>query len=473
MDIELFRQNPNFDQAVDTALRNGLTLARAIRTVARLFRDNGVRLPNYQIQNTRSRFESNLLEGPRKRDRQGRIKGAEQIQKKLNFEEPSVMSYAEDVNFKRSKTTLGRTRKRSANEIFSASLGSMHETVFRWQNCSKTLLGPGSNIIGFGLNPADTQGNLKQVVPIHMMSLTSHPGFPVNTTLGCHNRGMARFVHVPSGAAVNRFGYQWLSSSDPVGTFSNGVWSVEDGGTLLLNTDKTFHKWTDIRLNLYGSTLYPLKYRVRVFKGMPEEMQFMEFASWVGGITNNVTLPDVPITTETPLNEFLKDQIRPIVSNPILGSNSDQSYRGKFKVVSDKTYMIPCMSYGNAASEGFSGINATNVRTVNMFIRHDKFRDYAWRSKDTDKEVNPDLGGIGYTKTNTSLSAADSLLCDVDREERMFLCITCNAPSLVSNALYTVRNEPPVVVSDTSNTFQTEGTYDIVVRNCFRDGQAS
>lgn len=471
MDIELFRQNPNFDQAVGAALRDGLTLARAIRTVARLFRDNGVRLPNYQIQNTRSRFESNLLEGPRKRDREGRIKDIDQVQKKLDFEDPAaaIMTYNDDVNFKRSKMTLGRVKKRSANDVFKATIGNMTETIYRWQSCSSNLLGPGKNIIGFGINTAETNGNFKRVVPFHMMSLTHHPDFTDNLQLGCINRGMFRFVNAWSGQYAGHFGYQFLGSTLSNGSPATGSWHLEKGISSEA-ISQVFHKWTDVRLNLYGSTLYPLKYRVRVVKGMPTEMQPLEYEAWQSGGGLPVAAADVPIFETTPLNEFILDSVRPLVSNPIIGSNSDETYKGKVKVVSDKTYVLPCMSYGTAAAEGASTINATNVRSVNMFIRHDRFRDYQWSSMPADKAMNNDLGGVGWTTTDANQTTIGSMLSDVDREERMFLIITCTAPALENAPIYSVSSTVVPGLADSVAARETTGTYDIVVRNCFRDG---
>jgi len=449
-----------FDYNIDELRQAGYTLAQAYRTVAR----------NFRTHNTQSRFDKKLLTGHRKRDREGRLKD---VAKKLNFAEaPMSNRGGDDVNFRRTKTVIGRTKKRTANDVFKATIGDMDEVVFRWQACSASLLGPGRVPIAFGVNATEP---LTQCVPIHMMSLTTHPAFQSSQTLGAIDKGMCRFVYRSNGGTPStiegHFGYQHLYGQNRVGVTSGGNWSLESGRTGLF-VDKVFHKYTDIRLNLYGATSYPLKYRVMVVSGMPVEMQPFEYAPVSGTVATAPGPLDFPIFKASPLNEFILDHVRPLVSNPIVGSNSDLSYKGKIRVVSDVTYEIPCLSYGDAADEATSSVNSTNVRNVNIFLRHDKFRDYGWRSLVTDKEMTDTLDNSGWTLTNISSQAEGSLLIDVDREERMFLVISCTCPTKEVDTVWAVGGPTGGSTADATSAHTVSGSYDIVVRNCFRDGSA-
>jgi len=437
--------------AVREARRQGANARQAIDSAVHRLSQGRVGPPN-----TRNR----------KRDIFGDIKP-----KKLNFDNPSTMS-GEDINFKRSKMSLGRPKKRSATTIFNAQIGSMKEVIWRWQSCSASLMGPGRVPIGFGNNSVTQPDTL--VMPMHMMSLTTNPQFAVDNQLGCRDKGMFRFVYRRASTSIGAFGYQFLASQENTGAVGAtgllGQWHLESG-SVMPAVNQVFHKYTDIRLNLYGSLSYPLTYRVMVVKALPVEMQPLEFDPVTSTVGTNPLNVDFPIFTTTPLNEFIMDHVRPIVTNPIIGSTTDKSWKGKFKVVSDKSYKIPCLSYGSLAGEQTSTINSTNVRSVNMFIRHDKFNDYGWRSMPGDIQRNEDIGGVGWSKTDVSLSDSVSLLTDLDREERMFLVISCNAPELVNSAFsYNVTSAVGGPTTDSVAAVPNFGTYDIVVRNCFREG---
>jgi len=431
-------------QAVGQARRQGANLRQAVEAAVHRLSEGRQGPANYRN---------------RKRDFSGGIKPL-----KLNFEEPqSSTMNGEDINFTRSKLTVGSARKRSANDLFKAEIGGMEEIIYRWQACSANLLGPGRIPIGFGVNTATFP--TVNCLPFHCMSLTNNPGLPYNLNLGCNDNGMFRyFLDKTSG----NMGYSYLYSQNATGaTKTDGLWSTEKG-LAQINTGQIFHKFTDIRLNLYGSTLYPLKYKVMLLTSMPIEMQPTEH----GYMSSPITVPgnDFTLLSNTPLNQFILDHCRPLVTNPILGSNSDEDYKGKYKIVSQKTYHIPCMSYGNAVAEGTSAgpVNAVNVHNVNMFIRHDRFRDYKWHQLSTDIIRTNNPGGVGFDVTDVSPNNVGDSVCDVDREQRLFLVISCNAGALEDGTVYNPSG--PFGGPDLDYVFPSKlsGSYDIVVRNCFR-----
>jgi len=393
----------------------------------------------------------------RKRDISGGIKPL-----KLNFEEPERSPMTE-VNFTRSKLTVGGTRKRSANDLFKSQIGGMDELIYRWQATSASLLGPGRVPIGFGYD----SGAFPEVncLPFHCMSLTTNPGFAQNDTLGCNSNGLFRYFYDKSSGNM---GYSYLYSQLANGATSAGSsWSTEKGLSQT-NTGQVFHKFTEIRLNLYGSMLYPLKYKVMLVTDMPLEMQPKER----GYMQNPITVPgdDFTLLNNTPLNQFILDHCRPLVTNPIVGGNSDEDYKGKYKIVTQKTYNIPCMTYGDALAQVTDNqiVNSVNVHNVNMFIRHDRFRDYKWHQLSTDILRTNNPGGVGFDVTDVAQNNAGDTVCDVDREQRLFLIISCNAGRLENGVAYTPTGPFGGPTADSGLPSPTSGSYDIVVRNCFR-----
>ena len=81
---------------------------------------------------------------------------------------------ASGIQFERFYSKVGRKRRRTANQLFTATVGQMSEIVFRYQRVSPSLLGPGETDIAYGSLPA---GSVNYVCPFHISSLTSNPLF--------------------------------------------------------------------------------------------------------------------------------------------------------------------------------------------------------------------------------------------------------------------------------------------------------
>jgi len=394
----------------------------------------------------------------------------ESVKKKLDFEtkkptklqvptgSSSAMSNA--VQFQRFSDRIGRKKRRTASELFTAEVGRMNEVVFRWQQVSESLLGPGENIIAYG--KSEEFVNTGYVLPIMFTSLTNQPMFPANLTFGCQRRGLHRATYDLSTRA---FGHQYLTGQNAEGAVDATEWTYEQGSIRNTNSGinpRMFHKWTDIRLNLYGSQQYPLVYEILVVTGMALDMSPFDFAS--GG---------QPIFQETNLSAWFRDHTKDYIGNPIVGSNLDRSdFKGKFRVIRRKIVRIDPLSYADAAYQNVSGatfIDSSNVKNINMFIRHDRFRDYAWTPLAADQDLQNDLAGTGFDRRDITATANTSGLSDVDRDERVYLFIKCTAPTvIVANEFNTIPAEAPVAELAQSTIPKFSGSYDIVLRNCFR-----
>lgn len=484
MDLEVFTPGVSVGQrVVDTVI------GQVGRQVFRNAVAESYRLGARTVQQAVDYAVYRLREGPgtvkytnRKRDIEGEIKP-----EKLNFDDIQAepQSMGDDIQFSRVKSSIGRPRKRSASELWKHEIGRLQEYVFRWQRCSLSLLGPGATPLSYGRDPAQSavQQQPTVVCPVHVMSLTNCPLFGSLTSEGAHFRGMARLVYRKPRTDIQEpiqgnFGYQWLSSQTHNGIYNNnGSWQFEKGNESAArdnHVDKVFHKYTDIRMNLYGSMRFPLDYTVTVVSGMPLEMQMFNLPSVETTVASGPTVNDFPIEDNTPLSEFLLNQVRPIISNPILGNSAADKYKGKFRILHKKKYHVPCLSYGDAVDlvNNSSLIDSTNVKQVNLFLRHDRFRDYKWLTNTADVVDNDDLAGMGFDQTEIQTERGLASLCDVDYKERVFLMITCTSPQTYDNVVQNVAGAvfgPEVVQSIALNT---TGTYDIVVRNCFRAGNS-
>lgn len=373
------------------------------------------------------------------------------------------------IEFKRSYVKVGRKKRRTAKEIFTSTIGNMSEIIFRWQRVSPSLLGPGDVELSYGQKSGATLPAFS--LPFHFVSLTQNPLFATNVNFGCYNSAMNRLVYCSSNKA---FSHQGLAGQNNTGSYlTTAVWSDESGinrgANAQIDPKGVFHKWSEVRLNLYGSAYYPLKYEILVVTGMPVEMSLFDFAPIATG-----AIDDFKIFESSNLNAFLRDHCKDYIGNPIVGSNHDRTdYKSKFRIIRRKVVHIDPLSYGDGAIQsgttGPVGIDASNVRNVNMFIRHDRFRDYSWTNLSSDQTIQPNLDGVGFDKTDISSTSGNSGLSDVDREERVYLFIKCSAPRLMTGDGYGVTTPvAPTSLPDNNVIPPFTGTYDCVVRNCFR-----
>lgn len=374
------------------------------------------------------------------------------------------------VEHVRLTSKVGRKRKRSATELFNNEIGRMEEHRIRWQNVSPSMVGPGARVItyGKGVNmPAST--TLNRVLPIHFMSLTTFPGSYASTTpealaVGARNVGMNRLVYrAPVSGFQGQFGYQ--SYQNQISTGGLGAvptWHYEQGLASTNIADRAFHKWTDIRLNLYGALHYPMKYEVMLVTGMDEDMALLQLPP----VTDGTTAADFPIVDDTPLGDFCRDMTRDLIGNPIIGHTSNRFDKGKYKVIYKKKVYVEPLANADAA---IADVHTTNVKNLNIFIRHDRFRNYAWRKPAADTAYHDNFDEPGWDRTDIASSSLVSAFAEVDYMERVFLFIKCNSPLLAESDDYLVTS--PVVevpILDQSTQLPAQGSYDIVVRQSFR-----
>lgn len=445
-------------------------LREGIRIAEYLIREYGPDAYRYAKGYARAALKSLLKKRDRKGDPVKKLKQA--------FDEVSNMNDA--VNFRRVKTVIGSTRKRTANELFKKSIGEGTEFVFRWQACSKNLIGPGFRPIGYGgLTSAEV--NVGSTMPCVVMSLTTCPigdGDNVmdsNASIGCIDQGLCKIVYFEPGtpAVSGHFGWQSYESQNYEGTLkTDAKWELEKGPAGLsplyrLTSSKIFHKYTDIRLNLYGSKLYPLDYNVYIVKVKGAEMIPFVYAE-TQGYAGIPPPADFPIAKGSKLNNFLRDLNRPIILNPLVGGNAPDEYKDDITIMKHKKYHVPAFAYGDAAAIGAGAVQSTNIVNANVFLRHDRHREYGWNPNIDSVTFNDEMNDVGWTKTNVNSGDARCWK-DLDFDERVFMYITCSCPKRLEGTNYNPESAPPLTqaVLPGNPAFDVEGSYDIVVRNCF------
>jgi len=375
------------------------------------------------------------------------------------------------TSVRRSRRRIGKTKRRSTAQVFQAVLGSGVPSICRWQ-CSS------ANYIGAGRIPIEyrkADGTLSYV-PIHFMPLTGVYGTYANTSLfpddvdhGVYNIGMSRFLYDDTNG---NFLYQPVLSNTKTGY--NGVdtlgkWQIESNSFGLDNTDnhsnKQFHKYTDVKMNLYGALNIPVTYTVMLVQFLKPEYN----PNSIPPVRDIAASVPSAIFPNTDLNAMLKDMLRPLVGQN-MNTNGYEDWRrtGNIRIVKREVVKINPLPYTEAAAEASTtACNTANIHELRWFIRHDRFRQYQWA--ETASNTIPDIpvndGGWDVHKRSIPMG-------DVDWDKRLYLLVTSSVPEQGNtNNGYTVasisNNGGYINSPTTAEADKWFGSYDICVRNAF------
>lgn len=346
-------------------------------------------------------------------------------------------------------------KRRTAKQVFRNLVGQGGEVITRWASMSPTLTGPGRLPLTYGTTLA---ANPIRAMPVMFTSLTSlpHPGEGItgdNIGFGTYNRGLCRVFYNEN---LGTWSYQTLASQEPTGATYDltGVWQTEKN---LISTStipprrnrSLFHKYTDIRFNLYGSALYPLRYNIFVCK-MPKEWSPLQFNAGVN------------IAENGEFSTWMKDLTRPLIANPI-NTNGNQMWRKQIKIIKNYTVDINPLAYSDAAAETAASVHVGNVRQFKLFLRHDRHRRYDWAERDTQTVDDRPMNDLGWDQTVLS----DAVL-DVAWNQRLYLFITCTTTNITVNpTLFDISNGNPDAYGIGNVLPDNFGTIDCQMRQCF------
>jgi len=362
------------------------------------------------------------------------------------------------VKFSREKHLVGKRKRRNRAKLADVFSGYA-PLRYRWQLVSNTLTGPGRVPISFGGNLA-TDGE-HHSMPVHFMSLTQNPFISDAALLqgkGCYKHGLYKVIRNPGTGA---FGYQYYDSNTSVGMNSysgDGSWQAEalDNGvpnTYSFQPDRLFHKWTEIKFNLYGAKHIPLVYTINVVQ-MPKEFNPHQYPP--DGVV-------APITTGQPefceFSRWMEDINRALLCNPINTTGTKKEYKTNVRLIKSYKINMQPLSYTNAAAEGEAPVKVGNVRQFKIFMRHDRWRNYCWAEDDVNIVQDRNFADLGWDVYSTQKPVTD-----VAWGKRLYMFITCTTGAISDGPQNNIRTNNPVQLTDIPSDY---GTYDIIVRNEF------
>jgi len=245
---------------------------------------------------------------------------------------------------------------------------------------------------------------LEYNIPIHMMSLTclgymDQTGGP-QFSKGCRDKGIIKFNYRP---ATNDYKYNYLGCQDHQGgDLPGGNWALEkyDGPLQDLSNaqlvSSVFHKYSDIKLNLYGVYDIPIRYSVKLVQFMDEKLDPLMFSHLSQVVPNN-----------SDCYSMMNDMLKPLLYNSV-NTNPNKDYMRNIRVIKSADVLIQPISYSDQraerldAAEGQTiGHNGGHIHELRWFVRHDRFRKYDWDHIPYDQNPansNPPRTNISLTR---------------------------------------------------------------------------
>lgn len=346
----------------------------------------------------------------------------------------------------------GRIRRRSGNTLWKNIVGGGDELIMRWQQSSQTYIGPGKIGIRWGSTQSGTY-----LLPMHFMSLTNAGiGNSSNASLaqskGCRLNGLFQYAY-DSNAGIE--GYAWgnLPSQKYDGSLDPfGFWQIEKYDRSLLDLidanftwRRMFHKYSDIRLNLYACYDIPIRYHVQLVQF---DAEVDPLASAGGGTV---------VSARSDTGQMLQDMVKPLLYNSV-NTNPNKDWKRKVRIIKSVNVTLQPQSYSDQRAERLDaadgqtvGHTGGHIHELRWFIRHDRFRKYDWDHPANENSVN---GNVGTWDRNFSLGP----YCDVEPGKKVYLFITASA----------AMQDPTPENANPSWDPKISGSYDINVRNCFR-----
>lgn len=376
---------------------------------------------------------------PRLKERESRSRTTtEQVREEKRY----IDMTSNTVSRRRLRT--GRQKRPNVYSLKKHVIGAGDEYVYRWQQTSPSYLGPGKLSIGWSAT-----GDTDQV-PIHFMSLTTNPKGAAHAAKGCYKSGMHRMYY---DRVQNRFGWYFIPATQANGSDNaTGYWEMETGadrGTW--EARSVFHKYTQIKINLYGTYSVPINYRVFLCQ-MKEEVDPTQYA-----------LAGTPILPGSECYNMFKDWYKTLTYSSVGNNNGRQSWQRNVRIIKQYSTTIQPLTYSDQEAEIALEANATSttphIRELRWFVRHDRFRDYKWSENaqaDAIPETLYDTNLLGGWDVNRPLSS----MSDLPWGKKLFLVIMASSPVKLTTW--------PEYPFQTATPTKTQGSYDICVRNCFR-----
>lgn len=337
-----------------------------------------------------------------------------------------------------------RTGRRHRDSIYSLKkdiIGTGDEYVMRWQATTPSYLGPGYFYLGWSTNSA---APTDQFVPIHFMSLTNNTFGLANTAKGCFLNGMNRLYFQTT---TGNFGYSPLQCQTSNGSIdANGNWQADQGILPSVRNGRIFHKYSQVKINLYGTYTVPINYKVMLVQFKQEQ----DITAFPQG--------SYPITAGSECANMLKDWFKSLTYSTVGNNNGRQDWVKDVRVIKQFNTTIQPLNYSDQLAErtldqGSNQSITPHIRELRWFIRHDRFRNYKWSQNNNESTIDNSLG-IGW-----DVNTPAGTMSDCEWGKKVFLVVMASSPLNAQRASNQLQDQ---------NDTNCQGSYDICVRNAFR-----
>lgn len=337
----------------------------------------------------------------------------------------------------------GRWRKWRSNKLKKALINSGYNFIVRWQATSATYLGPGKIFLGWAKWDVNNEKH-----PIHCMSLTHYPYGEADPGEGKENStGMVEWWYNKANGTYN---WQRVPNQLSDGTDNaEGNWVQEriDTNINVLQGGCVYHKYSDVKINLYGTLEVPITYTVMLLQ-VPHDYDF------------NTVTRSTPLTTDDDLNNMNRDIARTLLYSTVQ-NNGYPEWRKYCRIVRQYRCTINPPAKTDAAAYA-ADTTATSIREVRWFIRHDRYRNYKWNKNSNNNNIE---GSKDFNTASWDIYQPFNNENEPAHGSRLYMYITATSPKPAAASDFAAGDAQ--LKYATNNTMKYNGSYDIAVRNHF------
>lgn len=326
-------------------------------------------------------------------------------------------------HFSQSRGRYGRRRRRT---LFSRIKNLEEKVIDRWQGVSQFGVGGGYYRIAKQTDSGNT------IMPFHVMDLSYQP----NNTVGAGNFHGHRSFYI-NGVTGNLSDEVMPSQLEDGSRALSGTF-VQERGQAIADVGSVFHRWTQIKLNLYGSLNRPIKYKVFLFK-MDDDACF--------GYTP---------TGDSESHLAFESLIKPYIYSNLLGNVGEQ--KKHVRMLKQWNYVInPLNKIDAVTTEHVDSNHNPNFQEVKIFVRHNMNINYEWYDHPTTAQLKTDVPNV-----DTFHTEAAQVNAHASPSARLFFGIMAT-----SGSAFAVAGEDDWRNVASDDFVQNYGSYDMVLRRCY------
>lgn len=359
------------------------------------------------------------------------------LQKRKRKQQDSMMNGA---LFSRSSRQFGRYKKKTVGSAHRKIALNEEKIIHRWQNVSRFGLGPGEQPMYTYRDAVAPNDFLCQ--PVHVFDLTRY----INNTSGPDTvHGMHAVFNKVSTGEVFYGTSMHHQNAEGVQQPLDGTGFVERG-VPPENVPYARLKWTDLKMNLYGSYGRPVKWRIMLVK-----------------IHDEGAVPGFSAGTNANHKQMWDDILRPMKYSNLLGNIGEQ--KKSYRIVRSWNYTIEPLLKTEQwnINENLGNENiAPHFIELKCFLKHDINCKYDWHDAPTAANLTTDA-----PQTNLLQTELTEVHASVYPTKRLFLVVQCSCADEIGVASGYLAPWEPFENSQLNSLVNKYGSYDICLRRCF------